>query len=181
MAANMTRERRAASPTYVGDFQVGIASNAELEKMRSMDYQPIHILLVEDDDVDAEMVLRACRRQEIDSPFIIARNGVEALEILRGSDGQPRLPRPYLILLDINMPRMNGIEFLHEVRQDEDLRRSIIFVLTTSNNDEDKLAAYNEQVAGYLLKSSAANDFRHIIGLLNSYRTVVEFPPEISD
>ena len=139
---------------------------------------PIHILLVEDDDVDAEMVLRACRRRQIDNPFIVARNGVEALEILRGSDGRPRLPRPYLILLDINMPRMNGIEFLQEVRRDEDLKRSIIFVLTTSNNDEDKLAAYNEQVAGYLLKSNAADDFHHIVGLLNSYRSVVEFPPE---
>lgn len=148
--------------------------------MPSMDSQPIHILLVEDDDVDAEMVLRACRREEIDSSFIIARNGVEALEILRGSDGQPRLPRPYLILLDINMPRMNGIEFLQEVRRDAELRRSIVFMLTTSNNDEDKLAAYNEQVAGYLLKSNAANDFRQIIGLLNSYRSVVEFPPEIA-
>lgn len=140
----------------------------------------IHILLVEDDDVDAEMVLRACRLREIDNPFTIARNGVEALEILRGSDGQPRLPRPYLILLDINMPRMNGIEFLQEMRRDAELRRSIVFVLTTSNNDEDKLAAYNEQVAGYLLKSSAADDFQQIVGLLNSYRSVVEFPPEIT-
>jgi CheY-like chemotaxis protein len=145
-----------------------------------MDSQPIHILLVEDDDVDAEMVLRACRHQQIDSPFIIAHNGIEALDLLRGSGGQDRLPRPYLILLDINMPRMNGIEFLQEVRKDEELRRSIIFVLTTSNNDEDKLAAYNEQVAGYLLKSNAADDFRHITGLLDSYRFVVEFPPEVT-
>jgi CheY-like chemotaxis protein len=145
-----------------------------------MDSQPIHILLVEDDDVDAEMVLRACRRREINNPFTIARNGIEALELLRGTGGQPRLPRPYLVLLDINMPRMNGIEFLQEVRKDEELKRSIVFVLTTSNNDEDKLAAYNEQVAGYLLKSNAADDFRHIIGLLDSYRSVVEFPPEIS-
>ena len=131
-----------------------------------------------DDDVDAEMVLRACRRREIDNPFTVVRNGVEALEVLRGSDGQVRLPRPYLILLDINMPRMNGIEFLQEMRQDEGLKRSIVFVLTTSNNSEDKLAAYNAQVAGYLLKSSAAEDFHHIISLLNSYRSVVEFPPE---
>ena len=144
-----------------------------------MDSQPIHILLVEDDDVDAEMVLRACRRREINNPFTIVRNGVEALEALRGSESQPRLPRPYLILLDINMPRMNGIEFLQEVRRDDELRRSIIFVLTTSNNDEDKLAAYNEQVAGYLLKSSLASDFQHITGLLDSYRCAVEFPPEM--
>lgn len=145
-----------------------------------MDSHPIHILLVEDDDVDAEMVLRACRRREIDNPFTIVRNGIEALEILRGSEDQPRLPRPYLILLDINMPRMNGIEFLQEVRKDDKLKHSIIFVLTTSNNDEDKLAAYNEQVAGYLLKSSLTSDFQHIAGLLDSYRCAVEFPPEMT-
>jgi CheY-like chemotaxis protein len=144
-----------------------------------MDSYTIHILLVEDDDVDAEMVLRACRRQQIDNPFAIVRNGVEALDVLRGTGGQTRLPRPYLILLDINMPRMNGIEFLQEVRRDEELKRSIIFILTTSNNDEDKMAAYNEQIAGYLLKSNVGDDFRHIIGLLDSYRCVVEFPPEI--
>jgi CheY-like chemotaxis protein len=148
--------------------------------MRPVEKQTVHILLVEDDDVDAEMVLRACRRRSIDNPFIIARNGVEALELLRGSGGQPRLPRPYLILLDINMPRMNGIEFLQEVRKDDELRRSIVFVLTTSDNDDDKLAAYNEQVAGYLLKSNAADDFRYITGLLDSYRFAVAFPPEIS-
>ena len=147
-------------------------------EMYSMASRPLHILLVEDDDVDAEMVLRACRRRAIDNPFTIARNGVEALDYLRGSSGQPRLPQPYLILLDINMPRMNGLEFLQEVRRDETLKRSIIFVLTTSNNDEDKLAAYNEQIAGYLLKSNAADDFRHVTGLLDSYRFVVEFPPE---
>jgi CheY-like chemotaxis protein len=98
---------------------------------------------------------------------------------LRGSDRVARLPRPYLILLDINMPRMNGIEFLHAVRQDDDLRRSIVFILTTSNNDADKLAAYDEQIAGYLLKANVGNDFRHVIELLDSYRNAVEFPPDV--
>jgi CheY-like chemotaxis protein len=141
--------------------------------------QPVHILLVEDDDVDAEVVIRAFRRQQIDNPFTIVRNGVEALDVLRGTGGRTRLPRPYLILLDINMPKMNGIEFLQEIRKDVELKRSIVFVLTTSNNDEDKMAAYNEQIAGYLLKSNAGDDFRNVIKLLDSYRCVVEFPPEL--
>ncbi len=139
----------------------------------------MHILLVEDDDIDAELVMRAYRRQRLENPFTIVHDGIEALEVLRGSDRVSRLPRPYLILLDINMPRMNGIEFLHALRQDEDLRRSIVFILTTSNNDADKLAAYDEQIAGYLLKANVGNDFRHVIELLDSYRNAVEFPPDV--
>ena len=141
--------------------------------------QPAHILFVEDDDVDAEMVLRAFRRQKLDHNFTIVRDGIEALAVLRGCEGQERLPQPFIILLDINLPRMNGIEFLQQLRTDKELRRSIVFVLTTSNREEDRLAAYNEQIAGYVLKSSAGEDFRNIINLLDSYYGVVEFPPEI--
>jgi CheY-like chemotaxis protein len=137
-----------------------------------------HILLVEDDEVDAEVVIRAFQRQKIGNPFKIVSNGIEALQVLRGENGVERLPRPYIILLDINMPSLNGLEFLHAIRQDSDLRRSIVFVLTTSNNDEDKMAAYNEQIAGYLLKSSAGEDFMNVIRLLDSYQLIVEFPPE---
>jgi CheY-like chemotaxis protein len=143
-----------------------------------MSQEHVHILLVEDDDIDAELVLRAYRRHRLENPFTIVRDGVEALEALRGSARAKRLPRPYLILLDINMPRMNGIEFLREVRKDAELRCSIVFVLTTSNNDEDKLAAYNEHIAGYLLKANVGEDFRNVIALLDSYRNAVEFPPE---
>jgi CheY-like chemotaxis protein len=136
-----------------------------------------HILLVEDDDVDAEVVIRALRRQQIINPVTIVQNGLDALSLLRGEGGK-RLPRPFIILLDINMPRMNGIEFLQILRQDPLLRRSIVFVLTTSDSDEDKLAAYNEQIAGYLLKAKAGEDFMNVIQLLNSYQSTVEFPPE---
>ncbi|MEZ4674745.1 MAG: response regulator [Caldilineaceae bacterium] len=136
-----------------------------------------HILLVEDDDVDAEAIVRAFRKQQITNPFTIVKNGVEALELLRGQ-GIEQLQRPYIILLDINMPQMNGLEFLEELRRDDKLRHSIVFVLTTSNRDEDKLAAYDKQIVGYLLKSNAGKDFLHIIALLDSYCRTVEFPPE---
>lgn len=142
--------------------------------------QPFHILLVEDDDVDAEVVTRAFRRNAINNSFTIVPNGIDALNTLRGAEGLPRLPRPFVILLDINMPRMNGIEFLHALRQDVVLRRSIVFVLTTSNSDEDKMAAYDEQIAGYLLKSQAGDDFMNVIRLLDSYQAAVEFPPEVA-
>jgi CheY-like chemotaxis protein len=136
-----------------------------------------HILLVEDDDVDAEVVMRAFQRQNINNPFTIVRDGIEALQALRGESGHPRVPQPFVILLDINMPRMNGLEFLHALRQDPLLRRSIVFILTTSDRDEDKLAAYDEQIAGYLLKSRAGEDFRNVINLLDTYGSSVEFPP----
>jgi len=146
--------------------------------MKYMFGQTFHILLVDDDDIDTEVVMRAFRRQQITNPFTIVPNGVEALNALRGEGGHTKLPRPYVILLDINMPRMNGIEFLHALRSDPALRRSIVFVLTTSDSDADKVAAYNEQIAGYLLKSKAGEDFRHVIRLLDSYQEAIEFPPE---
>jgi len=139
----------------------------------------IHILLVEDDDVDAEAIVRAFRKQKIANPVTIVADGLEALDALRGRGKWERLPRPYLILLDINMPRMNGIEFLQELRQDAALERSIVFMLTTSNRDEDKLAAYDEQIAGYLVKARAGEEFTDLINMLNSYWRVVEFPPEL--
>lgn len=137
----------------------------------------IHILLVEDDDVDAEAIVRAFRKQKIANPVTIVADGLEALDVLRGKGNRERLPRPYLILLDINMPRMNGIEFLQELRKDAELERSIVFMLTTSNRDEDKLAAYDEQIAGYLVKARAGEEFADLISMLNSYWRVVEFPP----
>jgi CheY-like chemotaxis protein len=139
----------------------------------------IHILLVEDDDIDAEAIVRAFRKQKIANPVTIVSDGIEALKVLRGTGDQERLPRPYLILLDINMPRMNGIEFLQVLRQDAELERSIVFMLTTSNRDEDKLAAYDEQIAGYLVKARAGEEFADLISMLNSYWRVVEFPPEV--
>ena len=139
----------------------------------------IHILHIEDDEIDAEMVVRALRMQNANTQYTLARDGVEALAMLRGDDDHIRLPQPYVILMDINMPRMNGIEFLHVLRQDADLKRSIVFVLTTSNRDEDKFAAYNEQIAGYILKAKVGDDVREVLRLLDSYSYCVEFPPEV--
>jgi CheY-like chemotaxis protein len=147
-------------------------------KRRSMSDKSVQILLVEDDEIDAEAIVRAFKKQEIANPFTIVTDGIEALDILRGEAGHPRLSQPYLILLDINMPRMNGIEFLKVLRQDAELRQSIVFVLTTSNGEADKTAAYDEQVAGYLLKSNTDRDFSDIVTLFTSYERVVEFPPK---
>src|SRR3954465_13005495 len=135
----------------------------------SMTGQHIHILLVEDDEIDAEAIMRGFYAQKIANPFTLVSDGIEALDVLRGANGVPRLPRPYMILLDINMPRMNGLEFLEAVRADAELAQSVVFILTTSNRDEDMMAAYNRQIAGYLLKSRAGKDFVDLITLLDSY------------
>jgi CheY-like chemotaxis protein len=134
------------------------------------------LLHVEDDDLCLMGLNRAFKAAKIANPVSFAHDGIEALEMLRGINGRPRLPRPFLILLDLNMPRMDGIEFLKELRKDEELKKSIVFVMTTSDTDEDKVKAYNLGVAGYILKSNPANAFLEATLLLNTYWRVVEFP-----
>lgn len=137
----------------------------------------VTLLLVEDDAVDAEAIQRAFRQQRIANAFVVARDGVEALAALRGDGRAGGVPRPYVVLLDLNMPRMNGVEFLEALRTDPALAASVVFVLTTSDRDEDKQAAYDRHVAGYILKSRAGVDFLDVVRLLGAYWQLVEFPP----
>ena len=138
--------------------------------------ETVNILLVEDDQVDAKAFLRAFDKLKVANPVTVARDGVEAWEVLNGTSGKPALPRPNLIILDINMPRMNGLELLQKIRNDEKLRDSIVFVLTTSNDEQDKFEAYNLNVAGYMLKSDVGNSFVRAVELVDNYWRVVEFP-----
>jgi CheY-like chemotaxis protein len=133
----------------------------------------LNILLVEDDEVDVMNVRRAFQANHIVNPLFVAGNGVEALEKLRGGEipGERRL-----ILLDLNMPRMNGIEFLAELRHDPELAATPVVVLTTSNNDRDRVQAYDFNVAGYLLKPVTFSDFAELMAALNKYWTLVEMP-----
>lgn len=138
--------------------------------------QPVSILLVEDDQIDAKAFMRAIREQRISNPVHRATDGVEAWEMLKGMCGDVPLDRPFIIVLDINMPRMSGIELLRKIRADETLRDSIVFVLTTSNDDQDKFEAYNLNVAGYMLKSDMGNSFLRAVELIEKYWRVVELP-----
>jgi CheY-like chemotaxis protein len=138
--------------------------------------QTVQLLHVEDDDLCLMGMNRAFKAAKIANPVSFAHAGIEALEMLRGTNGRPRVPRPFLILLDLNMPRMNGIEFLTELRIDEELKKSIVFIMTTSDAAEDKIKAYNLGVAGYILKSNPANAFLEATALLDIYCRVVEFP-----
>jgi CheY-like chemotaxis protein len=140
------------------------------------DAMTVQILLVDDDEVDVMAIQRAFRRAKIGNPIHVARDGIEALAILRGLHGGQPLARPFLILLDLNMPRMNGIEFLEQLRADPDLDDSVVFVLTTSDDEEDKSRAYHRHIAGYVVKSDPANGFMQAIDMLQAYWRVVELP-----
>ncbi|QJC56971.1 Response regulator rcp1 [Polaromonas vacuolata] len=135
--------------------------------------KPVTILLVDDDDVDVMGVRRALTKLKIDNLVVRARNGVEALALLRTVDA---VPSPYMILLDINMPLMNGIEMLSELRRDEALAKAVVFVLTTSQDEQDKVAAYSKNVAGYIVKTHLGDGFVRVMEMLDHYCRVVELP-----
>lgn len=139
-----------------------------------MKQQRLGILLVDDDDVDTEAIARSAQRYEMLGPLVTANNGLEALEILR--EQASGLDYPFLILLDLNMPMMDGFEFLHEVRSDPSLSNHIIFVLTTSSSESDKRAAYARNVAGYIVKNDLDEHGDLLFDLLESYRQNNSFP-----
>lgn len=132
----------------------------------------VTVLLVEDDDVDAMTVKRSFEKLRIANPIVRARDGIEALEMLRSDT----ISSPYIILLDLQMPRMGGIEFLQQVREDPNLRSSIIFVITTSKDDEDILASYEKNIAGYFLKDSTGYKFLEVVDLLHGYWKIAQLP-----
>ncbi|HST58859.1 MAG TPA: response regulator [Longimicrobium sp.] len=133
----------------------------------------VNILLVEDDEVDVMNVRRAFQKNDIKNPLWVAANGVEGLEMLR-SGQVPRDRR--LVLLDLNLPRMNGIEFLRELRADPVLRLTPVVVLTTSDDERDRVNAYDLNVAGYILKPVTFKAFVEAMATLDKYWTLVEYP-----
>lgn len=134
----------------------------------------LSILVVDDDEGDILTIKRALKQCKLGNDIYTAHDGVEALELLRSE--QHGIPWPYLILLDINMPRMNGLEFLKEIRADEHLKRTVVFILTTSDDDKDLTRAYENNIAGYLLKQEVLNDFLPLIHLVDEFSLVVKYP-----
>ncbi|MFT6189710.1 MAG: CheY-like chemotaxis protein [Oleispira sp.] len=140
--------------------------------MNNKKFKPASILLVEDDDIDAMSVQRAFQRMKIANPIVRAKDGVEALDILL----KGRIEQPYLILLDLNMPRMGGLELLDTIRNNPQLESSVVFVLTTSKDDEDKIKAYKHHVAGYIVKEKLDEGFEQLVRMLDHYWRLVELP-----
>jgi CheY-like chemotaxis protein len=145
----------------------------ENEKIHSHE---VTIMVVDDDDVDAMGIERALKKLKVLNPIVRAKDGVEGLAILRQPDV---LHKPYILLLDINMPRMNGLEMLNVLRSDPNLSSTVVFMLTTSKIDEDKVAAYQQHVAGYIVKTQLEDCFIRVISMLDQYWRVVELPYEL--
>ncbi len=130
------------------------------------------ILLVEDDHVDVMTVKRAFKDLHITNKLYVAENGEEALEFLQN----PQNEKPHIILLDLNMPKMNGIEFLQIVKQDQQLKMIPVIILTTSKAEQDKIESYSLQVSGYMIKPVDYLQFVEVVRAINLYWTLCELP-----
>lgn len=147
-----------------------ISSSHGLNKFMASMYS---ILVVEDDEVDVMNIERAFTKAAIVNPLFVARDGLAALELIQSGT----LKKPLLILLDINMPRMNGLEFLHKLREMAEWQTTPVVVLTTSNLEKDRFEAYQLKVAGYVVKPVEFTGFIEAVSTIGSYWSLCEFPP----
>jgi CheY-like chemotaxis protein len=130
------------------------------------------ILLVEDDEVDVMTMRRALRDLRITNPLSVAGDGEDGLAYLRAAAN----PRPCVILLDLNMPRMNGIEFLRVVKGDPHFRTIPVIVLTTSREESDRVETFQLSVAGYMIKPADYHQFVEVVRTIDLYWTLSELP-----
>jgi len=143
-----------------------------------MRYKEVTLLLVEDDEIDVMATKKALKDLRIGNPIHLAQNGLEALEAMRGENGAEKLSSPYIVLLDLNMPKMGGLEFLQIIRNDPELKSTIVFVMTTSEAESDIWAAYDKNIAGYIVKSNTRDSFNAAMEMLEHYWKIVEIPAE---
>ncbi len=145
------------------------------------DHKPIHILLVEDDPADIRLVREALSEGRITNSLDVVRDGVEALDYLhrRGKYAEPRTPTPPgLVLLDLNMPRKDGREVLAEIKASPELCDIPVIVLTTSDEESDILASYNQEAASYMIKPIHVDEFMAVLREHGAYAmTIVEAQP----
>lgn len=132
----------------------------------------VEILIVDDDDVDRMALQRGFRAESIQNPVTEVANGHEALEYLKKRNSMS----PLLIILDLNMPKMNGKEFLTVIREDPNLNKSVVFVCTTSDADCDKDFCYSKHVAGYLVKAGSKKSIVAQARLIKEFVSEVTFP-----
>ncbi len=130
------------------------------------------ILLVEDDQVDTMTVIRALKDIHVTNPLVQQENGEDALNYLRDSNNE----KPCIILLDLNMPIMNGIEFLQVLKHDDQLKGIPVVVLTTSEEQQDKVNSFNLGVAGYMAKPVDYRQFVEVMRSIDTYWTISEMP-----
>ena len=126
--------------------------------------------------IDAEALKRALKKCDFKKELVRVRTGSEALELLRGQ-GDKTIESPYIIFLDINMPRMNGHEFLTEMRADSALKRNVVFILSSSTMEKDLSLAYDKNVAGFFRKPNSFAGFKEFIDFVLRYSATNNFPP----
>jgi len=141
-------------------------------------HELVNILMVEDDALDVEAFQRSLKKNKIINPLVVAHDGVEALDILRG-DASKSIQEPLLIMMDINMPRMSGIECLREIRNDPKLKDHIVFIMTTSSDEGDRYDAYDLNVAGYMVKRDLGSSFIKAVEMLDKYCNAIVFPRDL--
>lgn len=136
----------------------------------------LNILLIEDDDVAVDAVLRHIKKKKMLFNVIEAEEGQTALDILRGESPNQSIAAPFVVLLDINMVGMNGFEFLANVRADPKLRATIIFVLSSSEEEVDIKKAYFYNVAGYIVKNQTEGEVERLLDFLAHYQDMMKLP-----
>ncbi|WP_293751375.1 response regulator [uncultured Paraglaciecola sp.] len=140
--------------------------------MSKTNSKEVSLFLIEDDDIDAMSIKREFNRRKMVNPIIRAKDGVEAFEFLTVE----KINRPFVILLDLQMPRMNGLEFLTKLRADSHYKNSVVFVFTTSQNEQDIFKSYELNIAGYFIKDEVGEGLINIVDILDSYWKVVHLP-----
>jgi two-component system response regulator len=150
------------------------------ESMKSSDQriQPVDILLVEDSPADVRLTREALHEAKVMNQLHVVKDGMEALLFLRRQGEYAASPRPHLILLDLNLPKKDGREVLAEIKQDEDLKRIPVVVLTTSKAEEDIVRTYNLHANAYITKPVDLTKFFEVIRALEEFwLAVVTLPP----
>lgn len=138
----------------------------------------IKVLVVEDNPNDVAIVKRAMRKSDVKSELYFARDGAEALDFLYQQGDFEDAPRPDLILLDLNLPKIKGLEVLAKIKADEHLRRLPVIVLTISEREEDMVKAYDSGAASYMTKPVDSKDFERLIQTVQDYWQIARVPSE---
>ena len=135
-----------------------------------------NILIVEDNELDREKIKRSFKRLGINSPVFSATDGAEALDLLRGKKASKGFSKPFVILLDMNMPKMNGIEFLQEIRQDPEHKSTPVIIFTTSDRQQDIQNAYQYNIAGYIVKPLRREETLDALEKFSAYWQISKHP-----
>ncbi|MBT1449953.1 response regulator [Glaciecola sp. XM2] len=130
------------------------------------------LFVIDDDDVDFKLLKYEFEKRKIINNIVRAKDGIDALEKLANNE----VSKPFLILLDLNMPRMGGMEFLDELRKQEEYASSVVFILSTSSDSKDIRDGYEKHVAGYFLKDDATESIERVVDVLGGYFQIVMLP-----